>query len=82
MIKMKADFFTQTQAMLLVKRVLAKLNNTVHCTYGQLFVLHCAADYHRQPPPVEVPPELKIKIPKQKYGLARIFVVVERWCYT
>ena len=52
MVKMKTDFFTQTQAMLLVKRVWAKLNNTVHCTYGQLFVLHCAADYHRQPPPV------------------------------
>ena len=26
--------------------VWAKLNNTVHCTHGQLFVLSCAADYH------------------------------------
>jgi hypothetical protein len=29
-----------------MKRGWAKLSNTIHCTYGQLFVLHCAADYH------------------------------------
>jgi hypothetical protein len=28
-----------------MKRVWAKLSNTIHCTYGQMFVLHCAADY-------------------------------------
>ena len=27
------------------KWIWAKLNNTVHFTYGQLVVLHCAADY-------------------------------------
>jgi hypothetical protein len=51
----------------LMKIIWGKLNNTVHCAYGQLFVIHCAADYNsgkRQPPPVEVPPELKI--PNQK----------------
>ena len=26
--------------------VFSKLNNAEHCTYGQLFVLHCAADHH------------------------------------
>ena len=30
----------------LMKRVWAKLSNTIHCTHGQQFVLHCAADYH------------------------------------
>jgi hypothetical protein len=30
---------------------------TLHCTYGQLFVLHCAADYHSGK---HDPPELKI----------------------
>jgi hypothetical protein len=50
-----------------MKRVWAKLSDTIHCTYGQLFVLHGAADYNsgkKQLPPDEVPPELKI--PKQK----------------
>ena len=26
--------------------VWAKLNNTLHCAYGKLFVLHGAGDYH------------------------------------
>jgi hypothetical protein len=30
----------------LVKRVWAELNNTIHSANGQLFVLHCAADYN------------------------------------
>jgi hypothetical protein len=31
-----------------MKRVWIKLSNTIHCTHGQLFVLHCplAAGYH------------------------------------
>jgi hypothetical protein len=30
----------------LMKRVWTKLSNTLHCTYGQLVVLHCASNYH------------------------------------
>jgi hypothetical protein len=30
----------------MMERVWAKLSNTIHCTYGQLFVLLCTADYH------------------------------------
>jgi hypothetical protein len=32
----------------LMKRVWAKLSNNIHCTYGQLFVLHCASNYHSE----------------------------------
>jgi hypothetical protein len=34
------------QLRCLMKRVRAELSNTIHCTYGQLFVLHCASNYH------------------------------------
>ena len=34
------------QLRCLMKRVWAKMSNTIHCTYGQLFVLHCASNYH------------------------------------
>jgi hypothetical protein len=30
----------------LMKRVWAKLSNNIPCTYGQLFVLHCASNCH------------------------------------
>ena len=29
-----------------MKRGRVRLSNTIHCTYGQLFVLHCASNYH------------------------------------
>ena len=34
------------QLRCLMKRVWAKLSNTIHCTYGQLFVFHCASNCH------------------------------------
>ena len=50
------------QLRCLMKRVWAKLSNTIHCTYGQLFVqLRIQLPFRqRQLPLAEVPSELKI----------------------
>ena len=62
---------------------------SVHPTYGQLFVVHCAIltmtaptvpFWQRQLPPAEVPPELKINENSKAKKRARVFVVVVRWC--
>ena len=49
-------FFTSADMALMFAGMGLQLNNTVHCTHGQLFELHCAADYQS----VEEPSELKI----------------------